>query len=134
MNKNVRVKARNLIALISTIALLCSCTTMRPVAAGPDTPVDTIVQKVGVGDKVRVTTSRDVVHEFEVTRITNDALTGLPCAECDAVTIAMSDIEELRVKKISPLKTGASGTAIFLGVILAALLLSGGAGLLPPGL
>jgi hypothetical protein len=103
-------------------AITCGCTTLRPTEASPD-EIQRLILSEGLlkpGDKVRLVTTDETVHEFRVTEVNLEQ--GLVSGKDDSVPIA--EIVGVGTREIAVGKTvgrtlGIS-TGVFIGLAIAA--------------
>jgi predicted transcriptional regulator len=105
--------ARNFVTALSIICLIgCSTTTQ---LTRPSTAI--AKSEVGPGDSVSIQTKDGQRHEFRVTSVTDEAITG------EAVSVKLANIEDMQVTRLSTAKTAGAfaGGSLAVIILLAAL-------------
>ena len=92
MNLSAESKHGILVGVFGILLALSqtACTTMRSAGQAPDE----VASRVEVGDQVRVWTKDDRMREFEVTRLTENSISG-PVEEISFDEIIRVDVEEI---------------------------------------
>lgn len=80
------------VSLALGLGASAGCASKKAIDAGS---TESIIAGVNKGDNVRITTKSDVVHKFEVTKITNKALYG------DNARVVYDDMAKVEVLKKS---------------------------------
>jgi hypothetical protein len=88
--------AGKVVICIVLLAFVAGCTTMR---ALPSNDAQSITSQLTVGDEVQITRIDASVVRFKVDAISDEGLAG------DGVFVAYSDIQQVRVKEFSAVKT-----------------------------
>ena len=108
---------------IVVILICCGCTSLRPVQV----PADQIHERIAageivhVGDRVRIATADGKRHEFRVTAVTADTISG------KKIDIPITDVVAVETRKFSGGKTAALGGGTYLLYVLLALGAAAGA-------
>ena len=106
-----------LISIMIIISLVSACTSLRPIEMPPEQLQERISagSVISVGDSVRILTKDGENHDFKVTAISDDQISG------KNETVAIADIVALESRGYNGWKTaGLVGGALLLALAIAA--------------
>lgn len=108
------------VVVVMAVALVCGCSTMKPVEMPPEQVQQRISEGeiVEVGDTIKIATADDAVYKFKVTELTDLMIGG------DGVDIPIDQVVAIETKEFSLGKTAAfaGGATVVWAIIVAAAL------------
>jgi len=109
-------------------SLLQACTTMQSVTDHDEyakNPVRVIADQVKVDDKITLVTRNRATHDFTVIDVTDSAVWGVSCQDCEPIGIEIANIEQLYVENVSAAKSVGAGAGVIAAAILLVALVAG---------
>ena len=94
------------------VLLLAGCTSMRTLDVANVNTHEQLIKQIDVGDVVSVITKDGTTHEFAITLIDSEVISG------NEIKISISEIKEIRKEEFSILKTGGLIPITWVGLTL----------------
>ena len=129
----IHIRTITAILLCAHLVLTGGCSSMRPVADSPDSLQQALSQGViEVGDRVEIVTVAGTRHQFDVTQVSADGISGKDRAGASH-SLAVGDLALLKKLKFSGGKTAGFAVAGFFAAASLALATGGLAAWPAPG-
>lgn len=94
--------------VIASLLICTACTSMKPVQRSPHSLPEQIIQDnlIQPGNRVNIETTDGKYHEFQVTEVTSERISG------DTTEIAIADVVAVQILEATTLGKAVVGTAV----------------------